>query len=103
PRPDLPSEGALQVVFDVEGDGTFHLNARELETAHAEVKKHWSTSEKHVVKVEGVRANRLPELDMPEIVPKTIEEAKQQYEDAKTSLQTARKSNNLPLIEFFRK
>ncbi len=83
--------GETQVVFDVEGDGTFKLNAKGLDTAYDEVKKHWKIDEKPAeIKIKGAGK---PNSDF----------STGTLEDAEHNLAEAKKSGNKKLIDVYTK
>lgn len=100
--------GIPQVIFDVEGDGTFKLNATRLDEAYKQVKAHWSIKEetetpkvplKNSIKDKSFGKNTFSQYKYSETPEGAIESLK----DANENLQTAKKSGNKDAVEFFQR
>lgn len=94
-------EKNLQVVFDVEGDGQFRLNAKYLDEAYKDVERHWKINESP--SSGGVRLGGKKLESGTRNVPdaKTYPEAKKIYDDAIETLKSAQKGGDEKVIKFF--
>ena len=93
-------KGKTQVVFDVEGDGTFKLAAESLPDALDQIKKHWKITEEKSPTIKS--ESRMPSLKAMGRYD-TLADMEQSKADALDNLETAKKSGNKRLIEIYTK